>query len=350
MSKATSKFEAIAKTAKPKKDPASSPAMPTAAAAAKMESGVSAFSFHKRLGKDREIQLLDARLCLPSMVIDRAFENQSEDIDALAGSIEESGQEVPILVRPHPQKDGYYQIAYGHRRVLACRKLNIVVRAIVRDLSSEELVIAQGKENAERKNLSYIQRANFVNNLKRDFPRSVIVKSIGGGDPSIVSKLMKSVSNIPEKILEAIGPAHGIGRVKWQSFNDRMQNRTVHDQLERRVSKLTDQSDWFSRDSDDRFARVTAPTSYEEKEEGTAVADGSVAGEEVTRNSSKAVASFETWSLQEGAELLKLTRKKKGATLAFTGEEGSEFAQFLAKRLKSLVKEFEEQIGRSAMT
>ncbi|KZK88044.1 Chromosome-partitioning protein ParB [Pseudovibrio sp. Ad46] len=343
MSKATSKFEAIAKTAKSKRAPSAAPIMPTAAAASKMDSGVSAFSFHKRLGKDREIQLLNAKLCLPSMVADRAFENQSEDIDALAYSIEESGQEVPILVRPHPEKEGSYQIAYGHRRVLACRKLNIVVRAIVRELSDEELVIAQGKENAERKNLSYIQRANFAKNLNRDFPRAVIVKSIGGSDPSIVSKLLKSINDIPENVLEAIGPAHGIGRVKWQSFNDRMRDPKVRDQIERRVLKLKDQSDWFSSDSDERFVRVTAPTSYEENCQGTAATDS-------TRDRKEISASSETWSLQKGTDLLKMTHKKKGATLAFSGEDGSKFAQFLSERLNSLIEEYEEQFGRSTMT
>ena len=39
------------------------------------------------------------------------------------------------------------------------------MRAIIQALTDAELVIAQGKENAERRNLSFIERALFAANL-----------------------------------------------------------------------------------------------------------------------------------------------------------------------------------------
>ena len=38
------------------------------------------------------------------------------------------GQQVPILVRPHPEQGNRYQVAYGHRRLRAARDLGRKVR------------------------------------------------------------------------------------------------------------------------------------------------------------------------------------------------------------------------------
>lgn len=60
-------------------------------------------------------------------------------------------------MRPHSDGvkagEGFYQAAYGHRRLCAARELGIPVKAIVRVLDDHALVMAQGKENAERRNL-----------------------------------------------------------------------------------------------------------------------------------------------------------------------------------------------------
>ena len=36
-------------------------------------------------------------------------------ITLLVVSIREHGQQVPVMVRPHPEKDGRYQIVYGRQ-------------------------------------------------------------------------------------------------------------------------------------------------------------------------------------------------------------------------------------------
>ncbi|WP_068088228.1 plasmid partitioning protein RepB [Polycladidibacter stylochi] len=164
------------------------------------------------------IQNLDAKLLLPSMAMDRAFEGDDDQLAGLMESIRENGQQVPILARPHPQKPGFYQIAYGHRRVKACQGLDIAVRAVVEDMSDEQLVIAQGKENEERKNLTYIQQCFFAAQLSRSFTREVVAAAVGAGDKTRVSKLTSIIRRIPHDLLEAIGSAPGIGRVKWENL------------------------------------------------------------------------------------------------------------------------------------
>ncbi len=87
----------------------------------------------------------------------------------LVEAIREQGQQVPILVRPHPDRPGRYQVAFGHRRLRAVAEIGIPVRAVVRDLTDEQLVVAQGQENNERRDLSYIEKARFAQKLQLRF-------------------------------------------------------------------------------------------------------------------------------------------------------------------------------------
>ena len=100
---------------------------------------------------------LDTSLIDPSFVADR-LDISEEHYRLLVSSIREHGQQVPILVRPHPQKEGRYQIAFGRRRLLAVIELGRKIRAIIKPLSDEELVIAQGQENSARKERGILER------------------------------------------------------------------------------------------------------------------------------------------------------------------------------------------------
>lgn len=90
-----------------------------------------------------------------SLIADRLADT-GDDHKLLVASIREHGQQVPILVRPHPDHEGRYQIAYGRRRLRALKELGQTVRAIVKPLSNEQLVVAQGQENSARTDLSFI--------------------------------------------------------------------------------------------------------------------------------------------------------------------------------------------------
>lgn len=174
----------------------------------------------RREGETRIVEI-DPRLCDPSFVRDRledAGEGGEEDpaaIASLQASIEESGQAVPILVRPAPGSKGRYQIAYGHRRWRACRALRRPVRAIVATLSDEELVLAQGRENNERRDLTFIERAQFAAALvERGVSRQVIGKGLGI-DKSELARLLAVANGLPEGLAAAIGRAPKVGRPRW---------------------------------------------------------------------------------------------------------------------------------------
>jgi ParB family chromosome partitioning protein len=77
---------------------------------------------------------LDTDLIDVSFVRDRIDEAVTE-ADDLVQFIAENGQEVPILVRQHPDVKGRCQAAFGHRRLLAVRILNRNVKAVIRPLA-----------------------------------------------------------------------------------------------------------------------------------------------------------------------------------------------------------------------
>jgi len=142
-----------------------------------------------------------------------------EQFEALQQSIAEQGQQVPVLVRPHPDPDkaadGLYQAAYGHRRIEAARRLARPVKAIVRSLTDAELATAQGKENAERRDLSYIERAFFADRLlKHGFDRTTAMAALAI-DKTELSRLLQVAVSVPEHLAVAIGPAPKIGRPRW---------------------------------------------------------------------------------------------------------------------------------------
>ena len=168
---------------------------------------------------ERVVQL-ETDTIAESFVNDRLTDEERDDPDflALIDSIRESGQQVPILVRPSDEP-GRYQVAYGHRRLKAARRLGRPVSAIVKTLSDDELVLAQGKENAERRNLSFIERAMFARTLSdRGFDRKLVSEALGGLLKSEMSRLLQVAEAVPSVIARAIGPAPKAGRDRWMAL------------------------------------------------------------------------------------------------------------------------------------
>ncbi len=216
--------------AKPVVVPAAQADVPRAASGAIKAMGLSlgsitreaeeARALREALHQGERVVELDPDLIDASFVGDRLTDGETDDPEflALADSIRDSGQQSPILVRPHPQKQGRYQTAYGHRRLNAVRSLGIKVKAIVRPLTDDELVLAQGKENAERRNLSFIERAMFASALAdRGFDRKVIGEALAV-QKSELSRLLQVAEGVPPAIARAIGPAPKVGRERWMAF------------------------------------------------------------------------------------------------------------------------------------
>ncbi len=205
---------------------------------------------------------LDPELVDGSFVRDR-LDDVITATDDLVSSIEANGQEVPILVRQHPDLEGRYQVAYGHRRLRAVRLLKRKVRAVVRSLTDNELVVAQGIENTARKDLSYIERAVFASSLEgRGFTRDVIMQALST-DKTELSKLLSVANAVPSSIVKAVGSAPSAGRRRWMDIADKISDSKVLEAVDVAIHKL----DFQALSSDERFMIVLAEATRKPKQE-----------------------------------------------------------------------------------
>ncbi|MBB5262775.1 ParB family chromosome partitioning protein [Rhizobium leguminosarum] len=217
---------------------------------------------------------LDPKVIDPSFMQDR----MPGDIDGLLASIKEQGQQVPILVRPHPQTSGRYEVAFGHRRLRVVTELGLAVKAVVRDLTDEQLVVAQGQENNERQDLSFIEKARFAARLKERFTRDLIISSMSV-DKGDLSKMLSIIEALPSDLIDAIGPAPGIGLRSWQELAELIDKTSSADNVLEHVRS----SELQSLQSAERFKALIAYLKPRGLERGLPEVMSSPAGERLAQ-------------------------------------------------------------------
>lgn len=150
-----------------------------------------------------------------------------KDVDDLRASIEQNGQTVPILVRRHPAETNRYLLVYGRRRLEAIRASDKVkkVRALIANLDDTAALRAQVSENTGRRDLSYIERALFAQELLASgFGSQAQIAEVLNVTRSAVSMSISVAKSIGSDLARAIGPAHGIGRPRWESLAKELSN------------------------------------------------------------------------------------------------------------------------------
>jgi ParB family transcriptional regulator, chromosome partitioning protein len=276
------------------------------------ERGKRADEIEKKLASGQMVVDLDTTLIDPSFVSDRMPLSEAALAD-LVEAIRNNTQLSPILVRPHPEQPGRYQTAFGHRRTRAVSILGIPVRAIVRDMTDEEMVVAQGQENHARKDLSYIEKARFAQRLEARFSRDTIMAAMSLYK-SDLSNMLTVAHRVPEEITDAIGPAPKIGRRGWIQLAELMKNARAIET----VRKVATAPDLQRKDSDDRFFSVLS-----------AVKPG--------------VPKSKTDDLSDanGQKLAKVVSDARRIVITVDRRQSAAFADFLLARVKDLLAEFE---------
>lgn len=130
------------------------------------------------------------------------LEIDPEEINRLAGSIQEMGQLTPIEV---VKKGDKYKIVYGHRRYLAHKVLGKkTINAIVKDLDKKEIKKRRATENLGRLNLSAVEEGSVYLDLKQEFSmnKNQIAK-FTGRSPGRVQRCM-DIQRMPLKMQQAI--------------------------------------------------------------------------------------------------------------------------------------------------
>ena len=91
-------------------------------------------------------------------------------------------------------------------------------RLLSANLTDVQLVLAQGKENTERRDLSFIERAFFARNLvERGFERGLVQDALSL-DKAEMTQFPQVAAAVPALVVRAIGPAPKIGRPRWVRF------------------------------------------------------------------------------------------------------------------------------------
>ncbi len=270
-----------------------------------------AADLERQLAQGQTIVDLDPALVDSSFVPDRLGVAEEEQ-QRLVTQIREHGQQVPILVRPHPVDAGRYQVAFGHRRLRAAAALDRKVLAVVRDLSDEQLVIAQGQENNERRDLSYIEKVRFAERLQARFSRDVIMAamSIYKGD---LSNMLSVAARIPADVIDAIGPAPGIGRRSWMEMADLL---AKGDFVERAREFLATPE---AREalSADRFKVMLAAMRPPETQ-----------------------SRADVWTDEDGTRLARVTQDAARVEIIIDRKHAPDFAAFVLERLPALLEDY----------
>lgn len=115
----------------------------------------------------------DSTLPIEKLVANAAQPRQDfhkEDLDELASSIAEKGIIQPILVRPHPEQSGIYQIIAGERRWRAAQQAQLHdVPVIIRDMDDAETLEIAIIENVQRADLNPVEEALGFKQLMDSF-------------------------------------------------------------------------------------------------------------------------------------------------------------------------------------
>lgn len=144
-----------------------------------------------------------------------------DDVIDLRESIEANGQAVPILVRRSPKSPDRYLLVYGRRRLEAIRQSTSVtkVKALVANLDEDSALRSQISENMARRDLSFIEKALFAWQLvEGGFGTQTRVAEVLTVTKSSVSMAIAVAEAIGPDLARAIGPAHGVGRPRWEAL------------------------------------------------------------------------------------------------------------------------------------
>lgn len=247
-----------------------------------------------------------------SILKDR-LEVDARQLALLVESIRQSGQQSPVLVRRSVETPARYQLAYGHRRVAACRQLGRKVLAIVRTLSDQELLVAQGQENSSRADLSYIERATFAHNLEqRGVPRETIMLALAT-DKTELSRVISVARAVPAQIVSAVGPAPKAGRSRWLGLSEGLGRRGA----DARVRALLAEEAFRSAPTDKRFELLFKCLQARPKDRPRSA-----------------------WANPEGKVLVRSLRTSKALTLSVDEKAAPGFGEYLFDNLEELYARF----------
>jgi ParB family transcriptional regulator, chromosome partitioning protein len=183
------------------------------------------------------------------------------EIDELAESIQSLGILQPLIVRPHPNRPGAYEIIAGERRWRAAQQVRLhEVPALVRELSDGEALEIALVENLQRENLSAVEEAEGYRRLMDEYSHTqeALARMLGKSRSHIANTLR--LLQLPDEVRAMLNDGRitaGHARALLASDNPReLASAIVKKGLSVRQAERYARG---SRDAAPRRARANAP-------------------------------------------------------------------------------------------
>ena len=181
------------------------------------------------------------------------------------------------------------------------------------------MILAQGQENTARKDLTFIERANFARQMRDGgYDRKVIGDALHV-DKTVISRMLSVADVIPVKLIEAIGPAPSVGRDRWLALKDAMDRTGVS---EDEAVGLID----GEKNSDLRFKSLLETL-------------------DARMRKPKSTPQVQTESVTDGQGAEIATAKWSGGKMTMTLKADSGFDRWLADNLKEIHQSWKNQAG-----
>lgn len=149
------------------------------------------------------MQTMKLELIDPSTTNPRRHFDQMK-LEELAKSIAANGVIQPVLLRPHPRKDGEYELVAGERRYRASLLADQDdIPYVLRELADDEVLELQLTENSEREDVTPLEESDAMVRLVEEHGRTA---------EQIADKLGRSVGYVTRRVrlAELIEPLRGL--------------------------------------------------------------------------------------------------------------------------------------------
>ena len=133
----------------------------------------------------------------------RSFDER--ELQELAASVRERGVIQPLLLRPHPEQEGDYQIVAGERRWRAAQLAGIhALPAVIRSLDDTEVLELAIIENIQRSDLNAVEEALGYRQLMDRFGHTQerLAEALGKSRSHIANLLR--LLTLPEPVLDLL--------------------------------------------------------------------------------------------------------------------------------------------------
>jgi ParB family transcriptional regulator, chromosome partitioning protein len=181
------------------------------------------------------------------------------------------------------------------------------------------MVIAQGKENNDRRDLSFIERALIAQSLEdRGFNRGVLMAALSV-DKTETTKLLSVARSVPTAVIQAIGPAPRAGRPRWMALSGLINQAGAEKKAQTVIAAESFKGLTSDRRFDSLFAALSAP-----------------------RN---ADLSREHWADPSGRRVVTIQKRPSRTTFIFNELLEPAFGEYVAENLGNLYAQFKSRGG-----